>query len=67
MAEHKLTVSGLHRPGWWPASEAVVTDTTPPEVHAVHLRQGYLEIELDEEPDLSTVQTAGLAAASHAC
>ena|GEM_PF-5750124 len=35
-----------------------MSDTTPPEVHAVRLRQGYLEIELDEEPDLATLQTA---------
>jgi len=42
----------------WPSAETVLSDATPPAVQAVRLRQGYLEIELDEEVDLTTAQTA---------
>ena len=50
--------SGVDLTFAWPSSATVLSDTAAPEVQAVRLRQGHLEIELTEEPDLGSVQTA---------
>jgi RHS repeat-associated protein len=38
----------------WPASDAVVQDNKPIQLERVAVHDGYLEIELSEEPDLAT-------------
>jgi RHS repeat-associated protein len=43
----------------WPAGDAVVQDTVPPRVEQVLVRQGHIEVELSEEPDL-TAAASGL-------
>jgi RHS repeat-associated protein len=40
---------------WTISGTTVVADTAPPEVVAVRLREGRLEVELSEEPDAATV------------
>jgi len=42
----------------WPAGDQVVYDTAAPAVEAVRLVDRFVEIELSEEPDLATVETA---------
>lgn len=42
----------------WPAGDQVVDDTAAPTVEAVRLVDRFVEIELSEEPDLATVETA---------
>ena len=38
----------------WPTADTVVFDSAPPQVHAVGLRDGHLELTFSEEPDQAT-------------
>ena len=40
----------------WRSEKTVLLDTQPPAIQAIRLRLGHLEIEFDEEPDLTTLE-----------
>jgi len=42
----------------WPAADSVILDTAAPRLEAVRVKAGILEIELSEEPDLTSLATA---------
>ncbi|HEX7183314.1 MAG TPA: RHS repeat-associated core domain-containing protein [Thermoanaerobaculia bacterium] len=49
--------SNFQRSFTWPQGDMVLFDETSPKVQQVVVRDGYLEIELSEEPDLAAVAT----------
>lgn len=42
----------------WPAGDAVVQDTVAPRVEQILVREGHLEVQLSEEPDLTAASAA---------